>query len=217
MPRDTFTHSPLEYLQAENLEEAASDLTSYFDSFTGSRFEHLADSDTPNSITARDIVAVSTLGVDVPAHVSIWILEEGAPAVSRELRAIPVDQDIWDPSADLGPSGPANRLWDLLRGAHWADQHGGMGDTKTSKLLATKRPRLIPINDSRTEALLYPGEPTDTWLAWRREFQANGGDLALVIDHLRRHEPRSEQLSALRVLDVVLWFQARRRDLPPRR
>ncbi|HSH59276.1 MAG TPA: DUF6308 family protein [Acidimicrobiales bacterium] len=128
------------------------DLRAYFREdhrgYTGSWFERIVDSDHPNRITPRDVAAVATLSVKVPAHVTIWLLGDGAERVRALREQIPVDQAIWDVDADLGPDGPAEELWQALRKATWAGHSKRMGFTKTSKLLAAKRPHLIPIYDS---------------------------------------------------------------------
>src|SRR6202043_119609 len=63
------------------------------------------------------------------------------------LSEIPVDVDIVDVDPQmLGAESPAGQLWDVLRRSR-----DGLGPTTTSKLLAAKRPRLLPIWDSFVE------------------------------------------------------------------
>jgi Family of unknown function (DUF6308) len=58
---------------------------------------------------------------------------------------IPVDVEIVDVDPQkLSAESPAGQLWELLRGAR-----DGVGPTRTSKLLAAKRPRLLPIWDKK--------------------------------------------------------------------
>lgn len=60
--------------------DVESALQKYFstngDGYTGSQFENLiADSD-PFAVTARDLIAITTLSVDVPAKAAVWILSD---------------------------------------------------------------------------------------------------------------------------------------------
>lgn len=55
------------FLEGHNRRVAINSLQQYFAGFTGSRFDRLADHEHPNEITTNEIVAVSTLGVDIPA------------------------------------------------------------------------------------------------------------------------------------------------------
>lgn len=86
--KSPFLRDPLQLLE-EDAETARKDLKTYMESYTGSRFDTLADAEHPNRITQRDIVAVSMLSVDVPAATTIWLLE-------------------WRRRSELGESGSAS-------------------------------------------------------------------------------------------------------------
>ena len=93
--------------------------------FTGRRFHALVDADHPNEITSRDIVAVSTLSVKVPAHVAIWLLsDEGRATVTELLAPAPEDVDLWD-GADLIAEDA--HLWRLYPYARRPAECRGMG------------------------------------------------------------------------------------------
>ena len=207
-PSTTFTM--LEGKLLELFSDTEADATNalvqrYFaEGFTGSRFETLADRD-PHRITGNDLVAVSTLGVAVPAHVAIWLLGDGRRRVAELLREIPVDVDIWDSGDALQPGGAAWELWDLLIGCGWPDPRpgNGMGGTITSKLMAAKRPRLIPVRDS-----VVRQELPSTGQVW--------ADLrhALADEALRERievatSSAPAHVSLLRRLDVALWMRGR--------
>ena len=66
----TFPRDPLDYIRGSERDRAVGSLTRYFDGFTGAHFERLADDANPDCITADDLVAVTMLGVNVPAHTS---------------------------------------------------------------------------------------------------------------------------------------------------
>jgi len=191
----------------------AASLGAYFvnegpNTFTGSRFELLADLQHPNVITARDIVAVSSLSVEVPAPVSIWLLsDEGSVRTNHLLEQVPTDIDIWDPAAVelLVKGGPLWDLWDELSCASWpaATQSNHMGPTTISKLIAAKRPRLVPVWDSVITKVL--GTADGSWEAMR---------LALTDDALRARIESATQsapshVSLLRRIDAVIWYQNR--------
>lgn len=128
----------------------------YRDRYTGSLFERLADTTEPDYFTAKDIVAVSMLSVNVPADVAVWLLlDEGREETHDLLRQIPVDLDIWDAAQHIAPNSPLWRLWLLLSGQK------GIGTTICSKLLAAKRPRLVPIQDRVVNSLFEPHD--DFW------------------------------------------------------
>ncbi len=72
--------------------------------------------------------------------------------------------------------------------------------TKTSKLLAAKRPYLVPIRDSVVEHLLGAGK---AWWAPMREL-AKDERVRTLVDHVSA-EVVPDNVSYLRRLDVVLW------------
>ena len=172
--------------------------------FTGSQFELVVDIDHPNEITARDVVAVSMLGVQVPERPARWLLGDGREQVRSLLEKVPPDIDVWAPAADrlLAETGPLWQLWDLLGEASWPTQRAknGLGRTKRSKLLAAKRPRLVPVIDKIVEAQL--GSTGDYWQA----FQEALGDEPLRLEIERATKTAPARVSLLRRLDVVAWM-----------
>lgn len=110
----------------------------------------------------RTTSAASFLSVDVPGDAAIGVLQTHASKISDPLAHIPSNIDVADIplqeySAIFGEGSPANELWHVLRGRDtgcW-----GMGETRTSKLMARKRPRLIPIFDSIVGPLWGSGTP----------------------------------------------------------
>ena len=79
-----------------------------------------------------------------------------------------------------------------------------------SKLLAHKRPRLIPISDSVVkENLRLPGD-LNRWTAYRSILQTRP-DIVAKLDFLRLRMRAAPTVSLLRVLDVVTWMRFRRK------
>lgn len=104
----------------------------------------------------------------------------------------------------LGLKSKAIDLWDLLRRNLPGDSRWGIGPTTTSKLMARKRPHLIPIEDSVVNQVIELGRG-DSWRLWWEAFQAEGDYLEERATKLRAEIGRPE-LSTLRVFDVMLWL-----------
>ena len=186
---------------------------------TGSRFDDWAGggdrADVANSLTADDILAVSFLSVQVPAPAAIGLLESSAQEVSRLLEQIPADLDLASVlSAQyetlLGPNSPASALWRLLRGS--GTYRWGIGPTTASKIMARKRPRLIPIFDSVVGPLMGHPTPEGQWATWHGVLTAGGG----LPDRLRAIKTASgieHDISELRTMDVVLWMYGKEKGM----
>lgn len=204
-----FTTDPIWFFEGERRPEAVMALKQYFERFTGSWFERLTDSDHPFSITERDILAVSTLSVDIPPSTTIWLLNEGASQVTTLLSLIPPEQAIWDSEADLTRNGPAWQLWILLQKNKWPNDGLAtqMGTTKISKLLAAKRPNLVPVEDRYIREALFGGtEPDNYWEPWTRLHRSDrGAALRSAAEQVRAESETSDTLPILRVIDIVIW------------
>jgi hypothetical protein len=208
---DDFSAAIRSYLEPDNLEQTQQHLREYYydptTPFTGSQFELIADRDCPNEITARDLVAVSMLGVAVPADVAVWILsEDGRRRIGNLLEQVPADAIIGRGVDHLRKGGAMWQLWDLLDVGCWpAEKPGnGMGPTTKSKVLAAKRPALVPINDSVVRGAL---PEVDNW--WAAFTKALDDETILVASILL--QPRPEQVPILRALDVAIWQANRKR------
>lgn len=175
--------------------------------FTGSRFEHLAGGgDRPevaDRITAEDLVAVQTLSVTVPASVALDILEGPLGArLSGLLHDIPRDINMVDADADVVADGsPADQAWHLLR-----DQ-ADVGWVIAGKILARKRPRLLPVYDRVVRCAV--GRPPSFWLALHTALREDHCALHRQLLALRQVAEVPETVSALRVCDVAVWMNHR--------
>ncbi|MFF8892770.1 DUF6308 family protein [Brevibacterium casei] len=190
--------------------DAADLLRDYYaeGNYTGAHFESIgAEPGTENVITAADLYSVSTLSVNVPAKAGIAILGEGASVFAGLLDQIP-NVAIGSLSEaeferHLGPESKALELWDLLRRNQPGQRRWGLGPTTTSKIMARKRPALIPIEDSVVNRVIGLGR-RDSWRLWWEAFNAEGDYLEARAAALRSEIGRPE-LSTLRVFDVMLW------------
>ncbi len=84
----------------------------------------------------------------------------------------------------------------------------GMGPAITSKLLARKRPRLVPVYDSVVKCAFGNLERWWRWLDGR--FAENGGALHGRLSDLRDDNGVDPAVTPLRVLDVIVWMSHRR-------
>lgn len=193
--------------------QAATDLRRYFGinlphgtrPFTGSRFEHLGGGgDRPpvaNAMTADDLIAVQALSVTLPAQACLDLLEGClGEQLSELLSRIPADVDMADADdADLTPGSPADTAWHLLTA------QPGIGWVTAGKLLARKRPRLVPVYDQVVRCLL--NRPSSFWLSLQAALRVDDCALHHALLTLRQIAGVPGSVSALRVCDVVLWMR----------
>ena len=176
--------------------------------YTGAYFELIGSDDNhPDRFTAVDLYAVSMLAVQVPAKAGIGILLEQAELFESLLSRVP-DVHIKDLSReefqrDLGPDSVALELWDRLRRNGADEKRWNVGPTTASKIMARKRPHLIPIEDSVVDRVTQRGK-RDSWKMWWQAFHDGGDYLEARADQIRAAVDRPD-LSTLRVFDVMLW------------
>lgn len=174
--------------------------------YTGRRFESLAGGgdrpETANRVTADDIVAVGMLGVTVPAEAAIQILEG---RLGRELAVLLTEVPTGvaladDAAADLVADGsPADRAWWLLNRCE------DVGWTIASKLLARKRPHLLPVYDRVVRCAV--GRPDRYWTPLHAALRADRGALSHRLSELREAAGLDRGTSLIRTLDVALWMR----------
>jgi len=191
--------------------DVASALENYFGGksggFTGSQFETLIKDSDPFVITAHDLIAITTLSVDVPARAMLWLLsDKGQREISEHLREIPDDIDIWDDRvADIfSDDGHVMKLWRALGRANWPIPRpgGGLGGiTKRSKILVAKRPRLIPVLDRVVKGTLPESE--NIWVSIQDVLRVD--DYRTKLMDVLQHADVPDSVSLLRRLDVVIW------------
>ena len=177
--------------------------------YTGAHFDTFAqDHNLTNTLTAPDLLAVQCLSVTVPPRAALGILGDSSQEISRLLSNICPELSIErienekEFEKHLGDDSPAQELWNLLRRNDRRDRRWGIGPTTASKILARKRPHLIPIEDSVVNQVTGIGGKN----SWRQWWEALREDefLAERASSVRSHvgQPR---LSTLRTLDIVLW------------
>lgn len=186
----------------------------YFDesngapAFTGACFNSFGGSSdwrTPsNGFDCTDLVAISMLAVNVPAAAVLRLLNERdelCQRIARHLAQIPRDLSISDPKGRGLLNEDASAVWE----AYWLLRRlPGVGDTIASKLLARKRPYLVPVSDSVVRALAAPGA---SWWKCIAEYFADGQRVARLREI--RDATATPDLPLLRVLDIAVWMRGR--------
>jgi hypothetical protein len=168
-----------------------------------------------NAITDTDLVALSLLGIRVTGYQALSITGPLAGTIGDLLACIPSEARIEDDDADLllAPAGPAWKLWELLRDVTDRRTGSRLGPVAAGKLLARKRPDLIPISDSHTSKTFSrkaPGEDAAWWddvrsAALDPRRAANGMTLWEYLADLRATRDVTH-LPILRVLDIPGWM-----------
>ncbi|HEY9475898.1 MAG TPA: DUF6308 family protein [Mycobacteriales bacterium] len=176
--------------------------------FTGGRFDFLGGGgdrpDTRDTVTATDLVAVQLLGMRIPPEVALNLLEgrlgvELAGYLSQIDPRVELDSDA--ARELIRPGAAAEAAWHLL------EDQDGVGWVIASKLLARKRPRLVPVYDGVVRCVL--GSPESFWEYLHNALRADRGRLRTHLEELRDQAGVPEGTSPLRVLDVVLWMRHR--------
>ena len=186
--------------------------------YTGSTFD-LYGTNEILAITADDVLAVTMLSIQVAQHNTAGIsptavreLDRKSAQIGLLLAELPGDRDLHtltdaEFTEWLGPGSPGDALYDLVR------RRIGFPRVATHKLLARKRPRLLPIRDTVVEGVLGM---TKSQLWWRPWWEAVSGDEE-IIKRLGdvRHLAGVRYLSLLRVADIVLWMNGVSKEKQP--
>lgn len=172
--------------------------------YTGAFFDSWAPQNRAadsNRLTADDLVAITFLSVNVKPSAARELLVTRAARFGELLDAIGPDRDLADEADGLTPDAPILLLEDELRGVT------DVGRTIATKLMARKRPRLVPIYD------VVVGRVLNTVMVHRdpiREaLRADGGALHTRLLRIRAVAALPDDISALRVLDVISWMHGK--------
>ncbi|MBU8827475.1 DUF6308 family protein [Mycolicibacterium goodii] len=161
--------------------------------FAALTFDALPDNPV-GRFSAADLLAVSLLEPLKPPAVRA-LLTTRSGEFTELLQELPADVDLWD--ATDTHLAAAERCDVALRSLR------DVGETRASKLMARKRPRLVPIVDSVIRhALSLGGEP-------RRELRECLADpeVRAAVERARPQVAPAEIISTLRLLDAVVWIR----------
>ncbi|PZH15653.1 hypothetical protein C1I97_07865 [Streptomyces sp. NTH33] len=186
--------------------------------YSGAHFERLGGGGdiepVANRFDSTDVVAITTLSVSLSPHGALDLLMDRDGHWSSLLSQIPRDARLEDPASDklIAPGGPAWELWErLANGDKYPNKPDGSGPVIAGKLLARKRPHLIPIYDIRVKQLFdRPNVDHSFWAALAAALRANDGAFRNQLLHLRAEAGIGEDIGALRVFDVIAWMQGGR-------
>jgi hypothetical protein len=171
----------------------------YFDpqsGFAAATFNTFGESD-PNAIGRDDLLALNCLDERIsPRAIREFLSATGQDRLREALSSIPQDVDLRD--ADQRLFADAEVAWNLLQ------EFDRVGPVIAGKLLARKRPRLVPIVDGVVRTVIDAGRG-NYW----KTYQAFMADPAQAnrLDEISRSASVPEKITLLRVLDVCVWMR----------
>jgi hypothetical protein len=148
-----------------------------------------------DSFSEADFLAVGFLDTPIRAF-SYRTLVAKQKALEALLRRIPDQKKLWE--LDQSDWDAANELSNEFRAVD------GIGPTRASKLLARKRPHLIPIWDSRVSAF-FEWKTKDFW--WPLSLALKDDARRERIERIRPPTAPPEIISTIRLLDVAIWMR----------
>lgn len=200
-------------LQEGGTERAVTVLKQYFGRtesgqflFTGGAWDSFDPSGTrdasANVFTADDVLSCTLLSTPIGAAAALQLLN---PAEDNEfselLPAIRTGLDFVDESwSNSDGFKAANELFERLKNLP------GVGLTRTTKLFARKRPRLVPIIDSVVLRDVLHGSKSH-WQPLSTAFQANERALWRRLVGIHGAAGLSSEVSTLRIFDVLSWME----------
>jgi hypothetical protein len=176
--------------------------------FSGRRFEFLGGggdrAEVANVFTAEDLVAVSMLSINVPGDAAIEILETQSRQLSEWLEQVPLGVSLWTADeADVDDHGSAAaKLWYQLEGIK------DIGSVSASKLVARKRPQLLPVYDSVVKGALQPSSK-DFWIPLRNSLLRDDSAILNRLQEIKNEAQLEVDPPLLRILDVAVWMARR--------
>ncbi|MFC7531672.1 DUF6308 family protein [Actinoplanes sp. GCM10030250] len=189
--------------------EGVDHLKAYFapGAYTGQWFEAFAGggdrAEVRDRITVEDLYAVEALNVQVPFAVGKELIDgQLGSDIGAHLREIPIDAELGVRGGEelVADGGHADRAWRLLNNRN---EKTGIGWVIAGKLLARKRPKLIPVYDSIVSCQF--GAPKNVWMKLHHQLAQNDGSLRAALATARAAVGLDHEVSVLRSLDVVLW------------
>jgi hypothetical protein len=179
--------------------------------YSGAYFERLGGggdrAETACHFTAEDLLAVSMLSVRIDGYHALHVLDYQASELNGLLAEIPVDIALADPRAEslIAPNRPAQKLWQAVHDIRPRAGDKRIGPIGAGKLLARKRPQLIPVYDNRVRRVLGRPRPDNSW--WHDLRCQLISDQALVCElESVRAAAGADHMSLLRVFDVMCWM-----------
>jgi hypothetical protein len=205
-------------LNEDNQVRIQQHLNRYLQSYKGRFFETLREQSSTRRFEIFDVSAAEALSVTVPPRAVNKLLEsqEIAETVGTICDSlVPGKDTLWTCDIDL-LTGDKDALdtGGLLFGLYYKlrGKDIGIGPVTTSKLLAAKFPKVVPIRDTQVAELLGMTWRNDWWTAIRDQFTPK---LVQHLDGLTLPDGTGH-VSTLRRLDIILWMEANARGISVR-
>lgn len=179
--------------------------------YSGAYFERLGGGgDRPEiayQFTAEDLLAVTMLRVRIDGYHALHVLDYQARELSDLLTQIPLGTALQDPQAEvlIAKDGPAWKLWQAIRDIKPRPEDRRIGAVAAGKLLARKRPHLLPVYDSCVKKILKRPRTDNSWWHDLRCQLINDPDLIRQLQSVRARAG-ANHMSLLRVFDVMCWM-----------
>lgn len=158
---------------------------------------------TPDAFTADDLLSASLLSIRIPPTAVLQILGDKAGDLGIALRTLGQDRELATLSAsEVGELEAKSTIWRMLRSIP------SIGPTTTSKLIARKRPNLIPIYDGVVGKAVYGDTSRAQWARLHEALTADGAALNTHLKSLRARSGLPGWISPLRIFDVIAWLDA---------
>ncbi|WP_338538289.1 DUF6308 family protein [Janibacter terrae] len=151
--------------------------------------------------TADDLLSASLLSADIHPTAILRILNSDADALARALKTLGPDRELASlTQSEARELEASSTIWRALRSI----PH--IGPTRASKLIARKRPHLVPIYDEVVGSAVYGGTSDGQWVRMHAALTADSGALHAHLTTLRVLAGLPEWISVLRVFDVIAWL-----------
>ena len=179
--------------------------------YSGAYFERIGGGgdreDAANQFTAEDLLAVTMLSVRIEGYHALEVLHYQARELNGLLAQIPLGISLQDPGAGalIAEGGPAWKLWGMICGIEPRPESNRIGPVAAGKLLARKRPDLLPVYDSRIKKVLNRPRIDNRWWHDLRGELVNGQGLVQELESVRKRASAGH-MSLLRVFDVMCWM-----------
>lgn len=156
---------------------------------------------TRDEFTADDLLSTSLLSIRIRPTALLQILGERAGPLGAALQTLGDDRELAALSArEVRILEAESTIWRELRSIP------SIGSTTTSKLIARKRPNLIPIYDGVVGKAVYGGTSRAQWARLHKALTADGAAVSTHLKSLRARSGLPDWISPLRIFDVIAWL-----------
>ena len=179
--------------------------------YSGAYFQQLGGGgdreDIADQFTAEDLLAVTMLSVRIEGYHALEILRYRADELNGLLAQIPRNVDLQDPeaAAHIAKGGPAWRLWATICDIEPRPERNRIGPVAAGKLLARKRPDLLPVYDSRIKMVLSRPHTDNKWWHDLHDQLIKDAGFVQELESVRK-KAGVDHMSLLRVFDVMCWM-----------